>query len=102
MPISKPDHIQVHRIEFGKGTHIPKLVEELEISLQTARYAAWATAGVTVVGAGVLGWGLYKLAQGVADELSSAAEDLETAKGWWESAKMAWFTTKQTITKPFS
>lgn len=67
MPISKPDHVQVHRIEFGKGTNINGLVKELETSAKHIRYGAYATAGALGLTAAGLTYGLYKLGQGIAD-----------------------------------
>lgn len=73
MPISKPDHVQVHRIEFGKGTNINGLVKELETSAKHIRYGAYATAGAIGLTAAGLTYGLYKLGQG----LAGAWEDWE-------------------------
>ena len=67
MPISKPDHVQVHRIEFGKGTNIPKLVDEMEKTIQTARYAAYAMPVAIVAGGAGLAYGLYKVGQAIGD-----------------------------------
>ena len=67
MPISKPDHVQVHRIEFGKGTNINGLVKELETSAKHIRYGAYATAGAIGLTAAGLTYGLYKIGQGIAD-----------------------------------
>jgi hypothetical protein len=65
MPISKPDHVQVHRIEFAKGTNLPRLIDEIEKSVQSARYAAYASAGVAALGVAGVTYGLYKIGQGI-------------------------------------
>lgn len=67
MPISKPDHVQVHRLEFAKGTNLPRLIDEVERSIQSARYATYgmvAVAGGAAIG---LGYGLYKIGQAIGD-----------------------------------
>jgi hypothetical protein len=66
MPISKPDHVQVHRIEFAKGTNLPRLIDEVERTIQSARYASYAALGVTGLGVVGVTYGLYKLGQAIA------------------------------------
>ena len=98
MPISKPDHVQVHRIEFGKGTNINGLVKELETSAKHIRYGAYATAGAIGLTAAGLTYGLYKLGQGIAD----ACEDFDIDKaggGIIGSAKSAWQVNWQLFLK---
>jgi hypothetical protein len=82
MPISKPDHVQVHRIEFAKGTNLPRLIDEVEKSVQSARYAAYASIGVAAVGVAGVSYGLYKIGQG----LGGAWEDITQTIAKYEEA----------------
>lgn len=78
MPISKPDHVQVHRIEFAKGTNLPRLIDEVERTIQSARYATYATVGVAGVGVVGVAYGLYKIGQAI----GGAWEDLDLGARW--------------------
>jgi hypothetical protein len=82
MPISKPDHVQVHRIEFAKGTNLPRLIDEMEKSIQSARYAAYASIGVAALGVAGVSYGLYKIGQG----LGGAWEDITQTIAQYEEA----------------
>jgi hypothetical protein len=79
MPISKPDHVQVHRIEFAKGTNLPRLIDEAEKTIQGARYASYAAVGVAGLGVAGAAYGLYKIAQAIG--------------GAWEDFDPKMFTT---------
>jgi len=76
MPRSKPDTVQVHRIELGHWER--ERIKQAEVVAATAVILPAAGVAVAGVGAGLAGYALYQwLKDGLFTELGD----------WWEQAK---------------
>jgi hypothetical protein len=79
MPKAKPDHVQVHRIEFGtkEREHFDKLMTSNTVK----NYAQAAEAALIPLALGGIGVGVYFIAQALADEWSGISNTVANMSG---------------------
>lgn len=79
MPKSKPDHVQVHRIEFG--TKEREHFDRLMTSNTVKNYAQAAQAALIPIAIGGLGVGVYFIAKALGDEWQDLSTVISQASG---------------------
>lgn len=79
MPKSKPDHVQVHRIEFGnkEREHFDKFMTSSTIK----NYAQAVEAALIPLALGGIGIGVYFIAQALADEWGGISDGITSLSG---------------------